>query len=157
MPVIDPASPLLAVATAAALGFALGILPVGLAEVAAIGIGLVEPPGLALALLAAFTGAHVGAKVPWYWLGRAADRVSHPRALRFVAAARALVARYAHYGAGLLAASAVASVPPFHLAAIAAGLVRIPFARFVVICLAGRTVRFALLAGVPAALRLLAS
>lgn len=154
MPVIDPAAPILAIATAFASGFAVGILPVGLAEVAAVAIGIVQPPELALAMLGAFTLGHVGAKLPWYALGRAADRAKHPRAVAFVARARALVDRHPRYGSGLLAVSAVASVPPFHLAAIASGIVGIPFGRFVLICLGGRSVRFGVLAAVPALVRL---
>ncbi len=154
MPSIDPSSPLLAILVAAATGFSVGILPVGLAEVAAVGIGVVRPPGLALAMLAVFTLAHVAAKLPWYALGRVADRARHPRAQRFVNGARTLVVQHPRYGTGLLAVSALTSVPPFHLAAIAAGMVAIPFGRFVLICLAGRTVRFGVLAAVPALVRL---
>ncbi len=153
MPTIDPQSPVLAVLTAFATGFALGILPVGLAEVAAIAIGVVQPPRLALAMLAAFTLAHVSAKLPWYALGARADRLRHPRARAFTERARALTARYPSFGIGLLGVSALTSVPPFHLAAIASGLVRIPFGRFVLICLSGRSVRFGVLAAVPVLLR----
>ena len=94
MPSIDPSSPLLAILVAAATGFSVGILPVGLAEVAAVGIGVVRPPGLALAMLAVFTLAHVAAKLPWYALGRVADRARHPRAQRFVNGARTLVVQH---------------------------------------------------------------
>lgn len=153
MPTIDPASPFLAILTAAATGFAVGILPVGLAEVAAVALGVVRPPALALAMLAAFTLAHVGAKLPWYALGMAADRLRQPRAVAFTARARALVEKYPHFGFGLLFASAFTSVPPFHLAAIASGIVRIPFGRFVLLCLAGRALRFGILAGVPMLVR----
>jgi membrane protein YqaA with SNARE-associated domain len=154
VPTIDPSSPLLAILTAAATGFAVGILPVGLAEVAAVAIGVVLPPGLALAMLAAFTAAHVGAKLPWYALGMAADRLRQPRAVAFTARARALVEKYPSFGFSLLFASALTSVPPFHLAAIASGIVRIPFVRFVLLCLAGRALRFGILAGAPLLLRL---
>lgn len=153
MPTIDPQSPFLAVLTAFATGFALGILPVGMAEVAAVAIGVVQPPRLALAMLAAFTLAHVAAKLPWYALGMRADGLQQPRAMAFTERAKALTARYPTFGIGLLATSALTSVPPFHLAAIASGLVRIPFARFVLICLAGRAVRFGVLAAVPAFFR----
>jgi len=154
MPEFDLSSPLLAVATAFTTGFALAILPVGLAEVAAVAIGMVRPPGLALAMLAAFTVAHVAAKVPWYFLGRAADRARTPRVQSFVTRARELVARYPRYGVGILALSAVTSIPPFHLAAIAAGIARIPLGRFVLVCLAGRIVRFGLLGMLPSMARL---
>ena len=153
VPTIDPQSPVLAVLTALATGFAVGILPVGLAEIAVVAIGVVQPPRLALLMLAAFTLAHVAAKLPWYALGVRAERLRHPRAQAFTARARALTATYPRFGVGLLAASALASVPPFHLAAIASGIVRIPFGRFVLICLAGRTVRFGVLAAVPGLIR----
>lgn len=153
VPTIDPASPALAIATAMLSGFLVGILPVGLAEVAAVAIGVVQPPRLALAMLAAFTVAHVVAKMPWYALGTLAERVTHPRAQALTARARAMVGRYRHFGDGILALSAVTSVPPFHLAAIASGLVRIPFWRFTLLCLAGRAVRFGVLAAVPSLLR----
>jgi len=153
VPTIDPQSPIAAVLIAFATGFALAILPIGLAEVAAVAIGVVQPPRLALAMLAAFTLAHVAAKLPWYALGMRAERLSHPRARAFTERARTLTARYPSFGVGLLGASALTSVPPFHLAAIASGLVRIPFGRFVLICLAGRSVRFGLLAAVPSLLR----
>lgn len=153
MPEFDPASPFIAVLSAAASGFLVGILPVGLAEVAALGIGLVRPPGLALAMLTAFTLGHVGAKVPWYVAGSLAARLPPGRIAETVARGRTLLAERPAYGTGLLAVSALTSIPPFHLAAIAAGIVRIPFARFVVVCLAGRALRFGALASVPALIR----
>ena len=153
MPTIDPQSPILAVLTAFATGFAVGILPVGLAEIAAIAIGVVQPPKLALAMLAAFTLAHVVAKLPWYLTGTLADRSKHKRSQAFTARARDVVARYPGFGLGVLGSSALTSVPPFHLAAIASGIVRIPFGRFVLICLAGRAVRFGVLAAVPSLVR----
>lgn len=128
-----------------------------MAEALALGIGVVQPPGLALAMWVAFTVAHVAAKVPWYWVGTRADRFfvvgERKRAARFVERAREMLQKRPSYGAGVLLLSALASVPPFHLASIAAGMTRIPFVPFVVICLSGRLVRFGLLAAVPGALR----
>jgi len=152
VPEVDPASPLLAVLSAAATGFLVGILPVGLAEVAAVGIGLVHPPGLALAMLAAFTVGHVGAKVPWYVAGTLGERAPAGRVAGAIGRARAFLAARPGYGTGVLAVSALTSIPPFHLSAIAAGLVRLPFVRFMLICLAGRAVRFGALASVPSLL-----
>jgi membrane protein YqaA with SNARE-associated domain len=121
---------------------------VGLAEVAALGLGAVRPAGLSWALLAAFTVGHVAAKVPWYLIGRAADRAPHPRARRMVERARAMLAERPHFGTGLLGVSAVTSVPPFHLASIAAGMVAIPVWRFLLLCGVGRALRFGLLGSV---------
>ncbi len=120
----------------------------GLAEVAALGLGTVRPAGLSWALLAAFTVGHVAAKVPWYLIGRAADRTPHPRAQRMVDRARAMLAQRPSFGTGLLGVSAVTSLPPFHLASIAAGLLAIPFWRFLILCLVGRAIRFGLLGAV---------
>ena len=120
----------------------------GLAEVAALGLGAVRPAGLSWALLAAFTVGHVAAKVPWYLIGRAADRTPHPRARRMVERARAMLAERPHFGTGLLGVSAVTSVPPFHLASIAAGMVAIPVWRFLLLCVVGRALRFGLLGSV---------
>ena len=116
-------------------------------------IGVLEPPALAVTLLVAFTLGHVAAKCPWYWAGTHADRVRWPVAVRGVARARALLARHPSYGNGLLGVSAVTSVPPFHLAAIAAGIVRIPLPAFLGLCLAGRLVRFGALGALPTVVR----
>ena len=155
MPTLDLSSPLVALWSAAVVGFLVGVAPIGLAEVLAIAIGVVEPPRLALAMLVVFTVAHVAAKVLWYWIGAFADRVRHPRSQELIAKARALISRHPAYGSGVLAASAVFSVPPFHLAAIASGIVRIPFGRFFAVCLAGRAIRFGVLAAAPMLVRAL--
>ncbi len=139
-------------------GFASGIVPTGMAEVVALGLGSVDPPGRAAVLLSLFTVAHVAAKVPWYALGLLSDRVTArwPRAQSQVARARAVLAAHPAYGFSVLAMAAFASVPPFHLAAIAAGIARIRFAPFLAICVAGRALRFALLgAGAGVVRRLL--
>jgi membrane protein YqaA with SNARE-associated domain len=153
IPPFDPAAPGLAIATAIGLGFAVGIFPVGLAEAAAVAIGVLQPPSLAIALLVAFTIGHVAAKCPWYWAGTHAEKVRWGVAVRGVVRAREVIARHPNYGHGLLGVSAVTSVPPFHLAAIAAGLVRLPLPTFLALCLGGRLVRFGALGALPSLLR----
>jgi membrane protein YqaA with SNARE-associated domain len=155
VPTLDLSSPAVAFWSAIVSGFVTGVIPIGLAEAAALAIGAVQPPSLALGLLGAFTLAHVAGKVGWYWLGAHADRVTakYPRLQAIVAKAREVMAKHPAYGAGVLATAAVASVPPFHLAAIAAGIARIPFWRFLAICVAGRAVRFAVIGSVPSLLR----
>lgn len=149
LPALDLSSPALALGSAALLGFLVGIVPVGLAEVLAVAIGAVQPRGLAAGMLVLFTLTHVAAKVLWYWVGAYADRIRHERTQAFIARARSLLAHHPAFGLGLLGASAVLSVPPFHLTAIAAGITRLPFGRFVAVCLAGRFLRFGALAGLP--------
>ncbi len=153
IPELDISSPAAALWSAGVLGFLVGLVPIGLAEVMALAIGAVQPPELALSMLLVFTLAHVAGKVGWYVLGTFADRVTHARSRALIARARAVLSRYPHYSLSVLGLSALVSVPPFHLAAIAAGIVRLPFVRFVIVCLSGRLVRFGLLASVPALIR----
>lgn len=141
--------------SAIASGFLTSLVPIGLAEAAVLALGTAQPPAYALSLIGAFTLAHVAGKLVWYWLGTTADRVTErsPRTHAYVAKARALMSRHPVYGAGVLASAAVASVPPFHLAAIAAGIAKVPLWRFVLISLVGRAIRFGLIASVPSMVR----
>lgn len=155
MPAFDLSSPLVAALSALGLGALSGIVPTGMAEALAVGIGLVASPRLAVLMWVTFTLGHVAAKLPWYWLGTQADRAVGVRAAKWVVRARGLLAARLGYGAGLLFLSAVASVPPFHLSAIAAGLVRLRPLPFVALCLLGRLIRFGVLVASPALLRAL--
>jgi membrane protein YqaA with SNARE-associated domain len=146
-------SPLLAIASSAVAGFAVGILPIGLAEVIAIAIGAVMPASLAVTMLLVFTASHVASKWIWYVIGSFAERVRHPTALRMIARTREFLARNPAYGPSTLAAGALLSIPPFHLTAIAAGIIRIPVSRFLLICFVGRLLRFGLLALAPSVWR----
>ena len=150
---LDLSSPLLAILSAGALGFVVGLVPIGMAEALAVAIGAVMPPALSLTMLGVFTLAHVAGKIPWYWLGTQADRAQSVRAKALVVRARELLSARKVYGAGVLGAAALASVPPFHLAAIAAGIVRFNFGAFLLVCLTGRAVRFSMLASLPAIVR----
>lgn len=154
-PAVNPeaASPLIALPTAFLTGALSGIVPSGMAEALALAIGFVEPPSLALGMWLSFTVGHVAAKLPWYWLGANAERVRWARGQRWIARARAMLERRPQYGLGVLGLSALTSVPPFHLASIAAGLVRVPVMPFVLLCLVGRLARFGVLALAPVVLR----
>ncbi len=147
----DVTEPALAAGAALGVGFLSGIVPTGAAELAAIGIGVLKPVTVAALLLVSFTVGHVAAKVPWYFVGTHADRVFGARVARYVERARGLLRAHPRYGTGLLFVSALASVPPFHLASIAAGITGIPVVRFVLICFVGRLCRFGLLAAIAAA------
>lgn len=154
MPSFDLSSPFLALGSAAVAGFGGGILPIGVAEAMAVAIGVVLPSELAVGMWLVYTVSHVAAKTPWYWLGTHSDRVMHPWAKRHVERSRAFLAERPHYGSGVLALSALLSVPPFHLSSIAAGMTHIPFGRFVALCLGGRLVRFGVLAAAPTVVRI---
>src|SRR5262245_38771239 len=52
-----------------------------------------------------------------------------------------------------LLCSAATGVPPFYVITIAAGTLRVPFARFFAVGLAGRIIRFAVLVALPQTLK----
>jgi membrane protein YqaA with SNARE-associated domain len=153
VPTFDLSSPPVALVSAALLGLGSGILPTGMAEALAVAIGLVEPRGLAVPMWIVFTVSHVAAKIPWYVLGTRGDRMMGPWIARYVIRAREMLRARPSYGTGVLGLSALLSVPPFHLSAIAAGITHLPMGRFVLICLGGRLVRFGVLAAIPGLLR----
>jgi membrane protein YqaA with SNARE-associated domain len=139
----------LALGSAAGIGFLLGALPIGAAEAVALAAGAIPSIHLRISVIVAFTAGHVIGKALWYWLGTLEAQVTRPRLRAWLDRARALAMQHPRLGLGVTAASAVASIPPFHLIAIAAGLVRTPPALFFGVSFAGRLVRFGLLAAFP--------
>jgi membrane protein YqaA with SNARE-associated domain len=148
-------SPGRAIGAAAALGFVFGALPVGAAEMLAMGAGAVRPRALIVPLVVALTAGHVAGKLVWYWIGTLETRVTQPRLRAWVERAQELRRQYPQLGAGLLASSALASVPPFHLMVVASGISRIPLTTVVVTSFAMRLLRFGMVATFPTALRVL--
>jgi membrane protein YqaA with SNARE-associated domain len=112
---------------------------------------------LRIAVLVLFTAGHVLGKALWYWLGTLGSRVTQRHLRDWIERARELAARYPGIGLGVTASSAFASVPPFHLMAVAAGVVRTPPVAFFAVAFAGRLLRFGLLAAFPSLLRYLYS
>lgn len=141
------------IGSAAAIGFLLGALPVGVAEAIALAAGAIPSPGLRAAVLVAFTAGHVGGKMLWYALGRLGSRVTQPSLRRWIDRAKALTEQHPTLGLGVVATSASVSLPPFHLVAIAAGIVRAAIVPFFLVAFAGRLLRFGVLSAFPALLR----
>ncbi len=144
-----------AICAAAALGFLFGAIPVGAAELLAVGAGAVRPRALVIPLVIALTAGHVAGKLVWYWIGTLEARVTQPRLRAWIEQAQALMRQNPQLGAGLLASSALTSVPPFHLMVVASGIGRIPVATFAVTSFVMRLLRFGLVAAFPTALRAL--
>jgi len=149
------ASPGSAIGAAAALGFLFGAIPVGAAEMLAIGAGAVRPRTLIIPLVVALSAGHVAGKMVWYWIGTLEARVTQPRLRSWVEQPQVLRRQYPQLGTGLLATSALASVPPFHLMVVAAGIGRIPLPTVVLTSFAMRLLRFGLIAAFPTVLRAL--
>ncbi|MBC7898044.1 MAG: hypothetical protein H7066_21680 [Cytophagaceae bacterium] len=142
-------TPALAMASAFLIGVLLAVVPAGAAEVFALAAGGLQPRALVIPAVLLMTLGHVLGKWAWYWLGTQEGRVRHPRARRLLDDSKAVVARYPNLGVMVLASSALVSLPPFHLIAVAAGLTRYPVLLFLLVAFAGRLVRFGAIAMIP--------
>jgi membrane protein YqaA with SNARE-associated domain len=152
---IDESTWWMAVVSALVIGFILGAVPAGASEAVALGAGTLPSIHLRMSVIVALTAGHITGKVLWYWLGRLGWRVTHPRLHQWVERARTLAMRHPKVGITVTATSAVASVPPFHLMAVAAGLVRTSPVPFFIVAFLGRLVRFGALAAFPSLVRYL--
>ncbi|MBC7842217.1 MAG: hypothetical protein H7099_07885 [Gemmatimonadaceae bacterium] len=146
-------SPALAMTAAFGLGLLFGVIPAGAAEALALAAGAVNPMPLRSAILILLTLGHVLGKAVWYRVGMLGDRVTNPRLRGWVVRARELSEEHERFGVGLMAASAFASIPPFQLTIVAAGVVRSPVSLTLGVAFLGRLARFGLIAASPSALR----
>ena len=145
----DFSSPPAALVSAFLLGGLMGAIPVGGAEVLVLLLAGLEPRALLVPLLLALTLGHVLGKLLWYWAGTQHHRIRHPFLRRQVDAAEAFLRTRPRLGLTALATSALVSVPPFHLTAIGAGVIRSPLLPFLLVAFAGRALRFGAIATVP--------
>ena len=109
---------------------------------AALALGPAPAPLAAIVLLAA--AGQLAGKLPIYYATRGAAGLAGRHRAR-LERARAWVARRRSKSL-VLASSAVLGLPPFSLAATAAGALAVPVRTFSAVVLAGRALRFALLA-----------
>jgi membrane protein YqaA with SNARE-associated domain len=147
----------MALGSALGAGFLLGALPVGAAEAIALAAGAIPSVQLRAGVIVVFTAGHVSGKALWYLLGTLESRVRRPQLRRWIERARAITERHPGLGLGVTAMSAVTSVPPFHLVAIAGGLLHSPAIPFFGVSFAGRLFRFGALAAFPSVVRYLFS
>lgn len=152
---IDTSTWWMALGSAFTIGLLVGTLPAGAAEALALVIGAIPSIQLRIGVLVIFTAGHVLGKALWYSLGTLESRLTYPRLRVWMERARQLAARHPKVGLGVTASSSFASIPPFHLMAVAAGIVHAPPVPFFAVAFAGRLARFAALAAFPSLVRYL--
>lgn len=145
----------LALGSALLVGLGSGVMPIALAEATALGAAAVPSVNERIAVVLVFTVGHVAGKALWYWLGTQEARVTRPNLRVRLDRAREVAAAHPVAGISLIFTSATVSLPPFHLTAIAAGIVRAPLVRFVAVAFVGRAVRFGAIAAFPSVVRYL--
>jgi membrane protein YqaA with SNARE-associated domain len=126
------------------------VVPIVAIEVFLVGLALalaLPPAALAAIVLLAAAGQVTG-KLPIYYAARGAAGLAGPHRAR-LERLRAWVARYPSKTL-VLASSAILGLPPFSLAATAAGALAIPVGTFCAVVFVGRALRFALLVAAAA-------
>jgi membrane protein YqaA with SNARE-associated domain len=126
-----------------------GFVPVVNAELFLVGVAALAPREelAALALLAA--AGQMVAKSAWYLGGRGVVRLPTGKRRADLEAVQARVERWRSKDL-LVLVSASVGLPPFFATSILAGTLRLPFARFLVVGLAGRALRFGAVIAIPA-------
>ncbi len=145
----------IALGSALGVGFVSGAAPVTVAEATALAAAAIPSLHLRMAIIGAFTLGHVAGKALWYWLGTLESHVTRPSLRRWLDRAHAVAAQHPAVSLGVAATSAVISVPPFHLLAVSAGIVRTPAIPFFLVAFVGRLVRFSAIAAFPSAMEYL--
>jgi membrane protein YqaA with SNARE-associated domain len=125
-----------------------GLVPVVNGELYLIAAILVAgDPVVALVLAVIVAIGQMIAKIGLYFTARGATELGRSTRLGAkLERAQLLVERWRGKPLTLLSISAVTGLPPFYLVSLVAGVVRIRFATFLVIGLAGRVIRFVALA-----------
>jgi membrane protein YqaA with SNARE-associated domain len=146
---VTPSALCISTFVAALLG---SFLPFGSTELVVLSAAALMPPHFLLPLAVGAALGQMIAKSVLYFAGRGLVRLPGGR---FARAAQGLQAHASCRNTStlVLLVSATTGFPPFYLLTIAAGSVRVPFARFLTVGLCGRLIRFAFLVGVPHALK----
>lgn len=135
---------------ALAVGLLTGLAPVAAAEATALAAGALPSWPFRITTLIVFTLGHVVGKMVWFWVGTCESRVTWPWLRRWLDRARGQASAHPTVGSTVMLTSAVASLPPFQLMAIAAGMVGARWPAFFLIAYVGRLIRFLAIASVPA-------
>ncbi len=138
--------------TCLTLAFLSAVFPFINAEVVLLGYVVAARSDWREALLFAAivaVGQMVG-KATMYWLGRGAARVPSERTRRSLAKWEARLRRSPRSVFSFVFLSASTGFPPFYVISVLVGTLRITFWKFFVVGLAGRLLRFGLIAMFPA-------
>jgi membrane protein YqaA with SNARE-associated domain len=146
-------TPLLAIVSTFLITVAGGLFPLISIELLVLFLASVFTSKFLVLLVLAATAGQMTGKIAIYVAGRFIDRVPSEWIKRKVAALQSRAAGHPALGHSLVATSAVASIPPFHLVAVATGSLRYPFGWFLLIGFSGRLLRFGLLAAAPQLVR----
>ena len=127
-----------------------GLLPLINTEVYLVGLTVlaVQDPGpLALVVLMASLG-QLAAKIILYYVGYGMFELPRGRFKAKIEAARAYAEKWRDRPTWVVAVSSTVGLPPLYLVSLVAGGIRMHLARFVIVCLLGRIVHFAVVVAI---------
>lgn len=128
------------------MSVASGLIPLVNAEVLVAGAAVAAPPGYVIPVIAVCSLGQMAAKVGLYagarWLPERLPAKARARLDR----AAEKTGRLEEAGFTLVLVSGILGIPPFYLITLAAGALRMNLTWFVVVGLAGRLVRFTVIA-----------
>jgi membrane protein YqaA with SNARE-associated domain len=133
-----------------AVGAVSGLVPLLNTEAFVMGLALVHPRGRLAPAVVSITLGQLLAKLLLYQVGRGSlslPGLRHGRGR--MAEMRARLEERRSCVAAVVFASATLGLPPFYLVSMAAGSLRWPLARFLLVGGAGRLARFTVIAAVP--------
>ena len=119
------------------------VIPVMHAEAYLITVSALTSPALSWALVLAATAGQMVGKVAMYGAGRGALRLPSEWLRRRMAAVTARYEGHRNVGNSLIFISSATGLPPFYAISVAAGMLRVPLASFIMFGAAGRFLRFA--------------
>jgi membrane protein YqaA with SNARE-associated domain len=122
-------------------------------ELVILSAAAIAPPGLTIPLILIAALTQMLAKSVLYMAGTGVLHLPEGRATRRLHEALALARRWPNTGTLFLFSSASVGLPPFYLVSVAAGALRLPFARFFLLGLVGRLLRFSAVVIVPQAIK----
>lgn len=126
-----------------------GIVPVFNIEVFLLSLATLSPQSEVLPVALAASLGQMAAKSILYLSGRGLVRLPFRVANDRIAAITGRLARAERGATTLVLASALTGIPPFYVVSVAAGVLRLRFARFFAVGCAGRFLRFALIVALP--------
>ena len=132
--------------SAFAASVASGLVPLVNAEVVVAAAAIAVPGSQVWLVVAVCTLGQMIAKAALYALARWLPRKLPARATRHLERAKEKTKRLEQAGWSLVLVSAIVGLPPFYVISLAAGVVRLNFAAFLVAGFAGRAIRFGILA-----------
>jgi membrane protein YqaA with SNARE-associated domain len=138
------------------VGLVSGLVPIVNTEAYLLALAVVAPPGTLIPAVLLTTLGQMAAKLLLYLAGRGS--VSLPfveRSQGRLAAVRERLEKRLAGAAAVVFSSATLGFPPFYLVSVAAGSLRWPLARFLLVGGCGRLLRFAAIAAVPGLLGVL--